>query len=98
MLEGFIARDEIRLGIHFHHGGDTGGRGNAHQAFRRDAARFLGSRRKALLAQPINGGFHIATIFDQRLFAIHHARAGALTQVAHHTRCNFSHCSSPFAG
>ena len=44
MLEGFIARDEIRLGIHLHHGGDTGGRGYAHQPFRSHAAGFLGGR------------------------------------------------------
>ena len=42
-----------------------------------------------------NGGDMEAAIFDQRLFAIHHACAGALAQVTHHTRCDFSHWSSP---
>ena len=95
MLEGFVARDEIRLGIHFDHGGDTRRRGDAHKPFRCDAAGFLGGCRKALLAQPINGSFHIGAVFDQRLLAIHHACAGTLAQVTDHTRCDFSHCSSP---
>jgi hypothetical protein len=59
------------------------GNGNADQALGRSAARLLGDGREALGAQQIDRGFHVAAGFVQGLLAIHHAGAGALTQVFH---------------
>src|SRR3546814_20271830 len=47
------------------------------------AARLLLRGRKALGAQPVDRGFHVAAAFGQRLLAIHHARAAAVTKLLH---------------
>src|SRR3546814_12024581 len=39
--------------------------------------------RSALGAQPVDRGFHVAAAFGQRLLAIHHARAAAVTKLLH---------------
>ena len=94
-LERRVAGDEIGLGVDLDHGRAAGLRGDADQALGRDAARLLGGGGEALLAQPVDRGFHVAGDLGQRLLAIHHARAGFVAQVFHQSGGNFSHVLSP---
>ena len=79
-MELFVLRNEVRLAVDFD--GRTLGtfNGNANKTFCSRAARFLGSSGKALGTQQIYCGFDIAIGFFKRLFGVHHAGAGKLTQ------------------
>jgi len=99
-LKGFIARNEVGLGIDFDDNADRAGaiwlHANGDKALRRCAAGFFCGLGKAFFAQPVNRGFHVAVGFFQRGLAIHHACAGFLAQLLDHCCCNASHlvCSS----
>ena len=86
ILELVVARDEVGFGIHFHQRAGIAADSDADQAFRRDAAGLLRGLGQALLAQPVDGGFHVAVGLVERGLAVHHARAGLVAQVLHH-RC-----------
>ena len=47
------------------------------------AARALGGRGEALLAQELDGLVHVAAGFGQRGLAVHHPRAGLVAQLLH---------------
>ena len=83
VLELVVLGDEVGFRVDLY--GHTLGAGNSHanQAFSGGAAGLLGNRGKALGAQQVNGGFHVAIGVVERLLAIHHAGAGALAQVLH---------------
>ena len=66
-------------------------RGDADQALGGGAAGLLGRGRKALLAQPVDGGFHVAVGLGQRLLAVHHARAGLVAQLFHQRSGDLGH-------
>ena len=55
------------------------------------AAGLFGRLGKTLLAQPVNGLFHVAIRFFQGFFAVHHARAGAFAQFLNHGSGNIRH-------
>jgi hypothetical protein len=88
LLEIGVLAHEIGLGVDLdRHGGATLGC-HGHEAFGRRATGFLGGFRQALGAQPVNGGFHVAIRFGQRLLGVHHACAGRLAQFLHLCGCN----------
>ena len=63
-------------------------RGDADQAFGRDAAGLLGRLGETLGAEPVDGCFHVAAGFGQRILAVHHAHAGLLAELLHHSSGN----------
>ncbi len=79
-LELVVARNEVGLGIHLDQCADIALRDDADQAFRRNAASLFRGLRQALLAQPVDGGFHIAVRLAKRRLAVHHACAGLVAQ------------------
>ena len=91
-----VLRDEVGLGV------DLDERVTARAlvalehdaAFRRDARRLLVRLRLALLAQQLAGGIEVAVRVDERLLAIHHARARALAELLDQSRFHV-HCRSP---
>jgi hypothetical protein len=83
-LELLVAGDEVGLRVHLDDGGPWCPDGDADEAFGGDARRLLGGLGEALGAQPVDGGFHVATGGGERRLAIHHAYAGLLAQVLHH--------------
>ena len=91
--EQFVARHKIRLAVHFHQhaefsvGRDVLGDG----AFLGLARGFHGGGRLAFFAQDVHGGVEVAFGFDERLFAIHHARAGHFAELGNVSSSNFSH-------
>jgi hypothetical protein len=71
-----VTRDEVGLGVDFDCRRLSGRPSmNRDKAVGRGATGFLSGSRQALLAQPVDGGVHIAVGLGQRLLAIHHARA-----------------------
>ena len=62
-----------------------------HHAFGGDAAGLLGGGGETLLAQEVDGLVHVAVALDERLLAVHHAGAGALTQFLNQGSSNISH-------
>src|SRR5450759_768182 len=54
------------------------------KALVRGAAGLLGQVRKALGAKDVHGAVHVARRLDERLLAVHHARAGGLAQGLDH--------------
>src|SRR5665213_22471 len=66
---------------------------HGHEAFGGDAVGLLGGLRKALGAQPIGGGFDVASRFLQRLLAVHHAYAGFVAQFLDQAGGDFRHGS-----
>ena len=58
----------------------------ADQALGRHPVRLLGGLGQALLAQPVDGLFHVAVGFGERRLAVHHAGAGLVAQGLHHAR------------
>ena len=58
------------------------------------ARRLFRGGRGALFAQNVHGGVDVALGFDERLFAIHHARAGHFAELANSCSSNFSHKNS----
>ena len=83
-LEGLVAGHEVGLGIDLDHRAAGRIGDHADQAFGGHPARLLGGRGKALGAQPVDGLFHLAAGFAQRLLAVHHACAGLVAQFLHH--------------
>ena len=81
----FGARDEVGLAVDFHHHAELAAGVNvaADQALLGGARRLLAGRRDAVLAQDDFGLADIALGLDQRLLALHHARAGALAELFH---------------
>ena len=96
-LERVVAGDEVRLGVHLHHRGTAWRGRHAHQALRGDTSRLLRRGGEALGAQPVDGCLRVATAFGQRLLAVHHARAGLLTQLLHQRGGNLWHGPAPQA-
>jgi hypothetical protein len=60
-------------------------------------AGFLGGFRQALLAQPVDGFFHVTVGLGERSFAVHHAGAGLVAQLLDHTRADCRHLESSWA-
>ena len=96
--EDVVARHKIRLAVHLHE--------HAEPSIRRDVlgdgavlgvARGLHiGGRLALLAQNAHGVVEVALGFHERLFAVHHARAGHFPELAHVSSSKFSHNSISF--
>ena len=85
-LERLVAGDEIGLGVELDHGGGHAGAsspGDGDHALGGDAVGLLGGLGEALGAQPVDGRFHVASGFLQRLLAVHHADAGLVAQFLH---------------
>ena len=85
--------DEVGLAVDFDEraGHALGADVAVHDAFGGNAALLLGGGGKALLAQEVNRLFHIAIGGGERLFAIHHARAGTAAELHNHFCADFSH-------
>ena len=79
-LELFVLGHEVGLAVNFDCRALGAVYSNANETFGRCAAGFLGSGGKALGAQQVNGGFDITLGFFKRLFGVHHASTGKLTQ------------------
>ena len=94
-LEQIVARDEVGLGIDLDHDALGALDGGADQAFGGDAAGLLGGLGQALLAQPVDGGFHVAVGLAERRLAIHHARAGLVAQLLDHLCGDVGHRGYP---
>ena len=94
-LEQIVARDEIGLGIDLDDDALLALDGSAGQTFGGDAAGLLGGLRQALLAQPVDGRFHVAVVLAERGLAIHHARAGRVAQLLDHLCGDVGHRGSP---
>ena len=79
-LEVSILANEVGFRVHLdsHTGGTIDV--NGHEALSGGAPGLLGSLCKALGAQPVNSGFHVAVCFCQRFFSVHHACAGGVAQ------------------
>jgi hypothetical protein len=60
-------------------------------AFGRGASGFFLGGGGAFFAEPIHGSIVITAAFGTRLFAIHHARAGLLSEFTNLGYGNFSH-------
>ena len=90
-LELFVAGDEVRFRIDFNDGAGRAFDRKADEAFGGHAGRFLGGLGKALGAQPVDGGIHVAVDGSERCLAVHHAGAGRFAQAFHHCSCNLSH-------
>jgi hypothetical protein len=90
-LEIVVSRDEIRLRVDLDDHADQILDRCADQSVGGDAAAFLGRLGEPLLAQPVDGGLDVAVRFGQRVLAVHHARAGLLTQVLHEPSRDRSH-------
>ena len=90
ILEVVTAGHEVGLALQGSHGnpGGVGILGKDHQTFAGGAAGLLGGLGHALLAQVVDGLFHIAAHFHEGLLAIHHASASSFTQVFHHCSSN----------
>src|SRR3546814_992426 len=83
LLELLVLGDEIGFRIDLDGGAGGAPDGDTDQPFGGGSARLLLRGRKALGAQPVDRGFHVAAAFGQRLLAIHHARAAAVTKLLH---------------
>ncbi len=90
-LKVVVARDEIRLGIHLDDHADEILDRDADEAVGGHAAALLGRLCEALLAQPVDCGFDVPIGLGERVLAVHHARAGLLTQVFHEPSRDRSH-------
>ena len=90
-LELFIAGDEIGFSVHFDQGARAAGHGNTHQAFSGHAAGLLAGLGDTLFTQPVDGRFHVAAGFGQRVLTVHHARAGLVAQVFHQSGGDVGH-------
>ena len=90
-LEIVVAGDEVGLGIDLDDHADIVFDRDADKALGSDAAALLGRLGEALLAQPVDRGFDVAVRLAQRVLAVHHARAGLLTQILDQPRGDRSH-------
>ena len=83
-LEVRVFRNEVGFGVHFNSNTFAAFDDNCDQTFSRGTAGFLGCFCETLGAQPVNSGFHVAVVFDQCFFRVHHACAGGFAQFFHH--------------
>lgn len=97
ILEVVGVGNEVGFAVDFHQrAGAAAGRHVRHNsAFRRDTASLLGSLRKSLFAQPVNGLVHVAVGFDKRLLAVHHARVGTLAELLDQSSSDIRHKVHP---
>jgi hypothetical protein len=99
VLETLVARHEVGLGVHLHHGRGRAlavvANGGGDQAFGGHAVGLLGGLGQALGAQPVGRALDVAARLLQRLFAVHHAGAGALAQILHQRGRDLRHGLSP---
>ncbi len=96
LLELSVAGDEVGLRVHLDDGAGLNLRHDADEALCGNAIGLLGGLREALLAQQVDGRFHVAVGLRKRLLAIHHAGAGLVAQLLHGRGGNRGH-DSPFA-
>ena len=87
-LELGVLADEIGLGVNLDRDAVAAFDLNGHEAFGGGAARLLGRFGQTLGAQPVNGGFHVAVSFGQRLLGVHHACACGVAQFLDHGCCD----------
>ena len=90
-LKLLVLGQEIGFGIDLDHDTGRSGRCNRHKTLGSRAAGLLGSLREALLAQPVDCGFHVAAGFHQRVLAVHHACVGLVAQFFHQSGRNHGH-------
>ena len=90
-LEGVVARDKIRLRIHFYQRAGVAAHRHTDKSFRGDTSGFLCRLGNPFFAQPIDGGFEFAAGFGQCGLAIHHACAGLFAQVLYHSGRDIRH-------
>src|SRR5690606_32171946 len=85
-LEVVLQRQEVGLGVDFDDDGRLVVVSNldSNGAFSGDVAGFLGGLDRTSGTHIVDGFFDIATRCGKRLFAIHHALAGTLTQILDH--------------
>ena len=91
VLEQLVLGDEIGLGIDLDDRAALALDDDADEALGGGAAGLLRGRGKALGAQPVDRGFHLAIGLGERLLAVHHAGAGALAQFLHDRGRDLSH-------
>ena len=86
-LELVAASHEVGFALDFdgHAGLAVGGQFKAHETFGGGAAGLLGGLGKTLLAEPVDGLFHVAVAFRKGFLAVHHARGGLFAQVFNHS-------------
>ena len=89
-LEVVAAGHEVGLALHGSQGDRLAvGRGDdLDQAFGGGAAGLLGGLGHALLAQVVDGLLEVAAHFDEGFLAVHHASAGLVTELFHHSSGN----------
>jgi hypothetical protein len=80
LLEGSVAGNEVGLGIDLDDRRLTHAGIDADEPFGRGTAGLLVGLGDALLAQPVDGLFHVAVGLVQRHLAVHHARAGQVAE------------------
>ena len=74
-LEFRVTGYEVCFAVQFNNGGFRAFNANGNKAFCGNATGFLGGLGQTLLAKPVHRGFHVAVVFRQGFFGIHHARA-----------------------
>ena len=89
-LEIIVLGDEVGLGVDFEYYRRLAVIGNTHldRAVGGNPPGFLVGLGRAGLAHQFGGGVDIATGFDQRFLAFHHARTGSFAQFLYQCCCN----------
>src|SRR5690606_30459638 len=91
-----VAGNEVSFGVHFQN--ESNGVVVRHldqgNTFSGGTAGFLGSLQTGRLAQLLDCSFDTAVSLNQSLLALHHAKAGTLTQLFDHCSGNCSHVQS----
>ena len=90
-LELLVAGDEVGPAVDLDQRPPPGRHLEPDQTLGGDPARLLGGRGQALLAQPVDRRFEVTRRFRERGLAIHHARAGLVTQLLDERRGYYSH-------
>src|SRR5690554_2721984 len=94
--EVIIASNKVSLGVYFQNVryGVVVRHFHQRNAFSGGTAGFLGSLQTGRLTQLLDRSFNTAASFYQSLLALHHAKAGTLTQFLDHCSGNCSHVQS----
>ena len=97
LLERVGAGDEVGLAVDLDEDADLAAAVNvgADRPLGGDAPGLLGGRGEPLLAQVVDGALHLPLALGERLLAIHHPSAGALTELLDHLCGDFHDCGSP---
>src|SRR6202044_1849310 len=86
-----VPGDEVGFGIDLDDDAEVLIDGQTDKTLRRHAPTLFGRLGEAFLAQPVDRLLDVAVGLAQRIFAIHHARAGLLAQILDQPRGNGRH-------